>query len=190
MRAGEQADRLFVQAVHPGFFTTLGASPVLGRLPTVDDPEGEMAVISHELWTSWFGGDPSVLGRTLEVGGGVVTVIGVMGPEFRLLDERTSVWGHDLVTGREDLEPRGFGFGLVGRMKPGVTHADLAAQLDILARRLPERFGGPPQHREIIERHRAVVRSLEEQLVVAALASYLPARRASAVDPMTSLRLE
>ena len=45
-----------------------------------------MALISHWLWMTWFGGDPSIVGRPIEVSGGLRTVIGVMGPAFRFPD--------------------------------------------------------------------------------------------------------
>ena len=165
VRTEERTDRLFVQAVSPSFFTTIGVTPLLGRLPTQEDAEGQVVVISHELWMGWFGGDPSVIDRSMEVAGSRRTVIGVMDPEFRFLDDRTAVWIHDLVTDRENLAPRGFGLGLVGRMRPGTDHAALTEQLAVLARRLPERFGGSARYARIIEQHRPVVRSLEEELV-------------------------
>ncbi len=165
VRTEDRTDRLFVMAVSPSFFTTLGARPVLGRLPTPEDPEGQVVVISHELWTSWFGGDPSVIGRSLEVSGRMPTVIGVMGPEFRFLDSRISVWVHDLLANLESRTPGGFNLSLVGRMRPGTDHAALTEQLAVLASRLPERFGGPPRYARIIEQHRPIVRSLAESLV-------------------------
>jgi len=165
VRTEERTDRLFIQAVNPSFFSALGVTPVLGRLPTLEDAEGTVVVISHDLWISWFRGDPSVIGRSLEVSRAQRTVIGVMGPKFRFFDDRMAVWVHDLVTDQENLEPGHFGLGLVGRTRPGVDHADLAEQLAVLARRLPERFGGSAQYARIIEQHRPVVRSLEEQLV-------------------------
>jgi hypothetical protein len=50
-------------------------------------------------------------------------------------------------------------------MAPGVDHDSLRTELTALARRLPERFGGSASYAQIIERHRPVVRSLEEELV-------------------------
>jgi predicted permease len=162
--AGEgQVGRLFISPAPPSLFSTLGATPVLGRLPTDDDPEGEVVVLSHWLWTEWTARDPEVLGRAYEVSGGPRTVIGVMGPDFRFPDERTSLWIHDLVT--EPIQPGGFGLGVVARMAPGADHEATAAELGRLAGRLPERFGGPPRYAQIIEQFRPVVRSLEEELV-------------------------
>ena len=69
VRAGEEVDRLFIATGPPSLFSTLGVAPILGRLPTEDDPEGTVAVLSHWLWTDWFGRDPNVLGRAGEVSG-------------------------------------------------------------------------------------------------------------------------
>jgi predicted permease len=121
-------------------------------------------VISHWLWTDWFGGDASVLNRTYEFAGAQRTVIGVMGPDFRFPDERVALW----VPWRVDaaaLTPGGFGPRVVARMTPGTDHEGLIAQLTPLARRLLERFPGPAPYVRIIEQHRPLVRSLEEELV-------------------------
>ncbi|HEX7049836.1 MAG TPA: ABC transporter permease [Longimicrobiales bacterium] len=166
VRAGERVDRLFIAQANIALFTTLGTTPLLGRLPGPDDGE-DVAVISYWLWTNWFGGDRSIVGRSVEVSGTLFTVIGVMGPEFRFPDERIALWINGIFE-EEEMELSDGGAGgltLVGRMTPGTTHADLAAQLQILVRRLPERFGGSAEYRSLIERHRPIVRSLEEELV-------------------------
>jgi MacB-like protein len=82
VRAGTQVERLFVSSVSPSFFSTLGIKPMLGRLPTAEDDDGDVVVIGHWLWTTWFGRDPSLLGRPLDVGGGFRIVVGVMGAEY------------------------------------------------------------------------------------------------------------
>jgi predicted permease len=163
VRADEQVDRLFIAPVSPSLFSTLGVTPVIGRLPTEQDDEGQVIVLSHWLWMEWFGGDASVLGRPVEVSGAPRTVIGVMGPEFRFPRERTAVWVHDMVT--EPITPGGFGLNLVGRLAPGADHESLTTQLAALAQRLPDRFGGSASYARIIEQHRPIVRSLEEELV-------------------------
>jgi putative ABC transport system permease protein len=163
VHSGDHVERLFISTASPSLFSTLGVTAALGRIPTDDDPEATVAVISHWLWTDWFNQDPSVLGNTIEISGRQMTIVGVMGPEFRFPDERTSAWVHDLPT--EPIRPGGFGLGLVGRLAPGADQESLRAQLATLAQRLPERFGGSPQYKQIIEKHRPIVRSLEEQLV-------------------------
>ncbi len=163
VRWEDNVERLFMSPASPTLFSTLGVEPVLGRLPTNDDEEGTVIVLSHWLWMSWFGGDPEVVGRGVEVSGGLRTVVGVMGPDLRFPTERVSLWVHDLPT--EPIRPGGFGLGLVGRMTPEADHATLTAQLGSLASRLPDRFGGSPEYQDIIEKHRPIVRSLEQHLV-------------------------
>lgn len=161
--AGEHVERLFISSASPSLFSTLGVEPVIGRLPTEDDDEGQVVVISHWLWMAWFGGDSSILGESIVVSGAPRTVIGVMDPALTYPQERTSLWVHDLVT--EPIRPGGFGINLIGRMAPGADHESLTAELDALAKRLPERFGGSPAYARIIEQHVPIVRSLEEDLV-------------------------
>ncbi|MGH7504827.1 MAG: ABC transporter permease, partial [Longimicrobiales bacterium] len=163
MRSESQVERLFMAPVSPSLFSTLGVTPVVGRLPTDQDEEATVAVISHWLWTNWFARDPSVVGRSFQIAGAFRTVIGVMGPEFRFPDDRIALWIHDLPT--EPIRPGGFGLGLVGRLAPGADYEALTSQLAMLAARLPERFGGSPSYARIIERHRPIVRSLEEELI-------------------------
>jgi predicted permease len=64
------------------FFNALGSLPLLGRTiqPQDDQPGGNnrMVVLSYALWNDRFGGDPKILGRTLNVNAEPFTVIGVM----------------------------------------------------------------------------------------------------------------
>jgi predicted permease len=162
-RVENRVERLFGLRATPSVFTTLGARPVLGRLPTDEDNDG-VVVISHWLWTDWFGSDESVLNRSYEFAGATRTVIGVMGPEFRFPDERVALW----IPWRVDpaaLTPGGFGGRIVARMTPGTDFTGLISQLTPLTRRLLERFPGPPPYVRIIQQYQPLVRSLEEELV-------------------------
>ena len=116
------------------------------------------------MWQTWFGGDTAVIGRSYYIGGQQRTVIGVMGPDFSFPRDGVTLW-ITAVMRPEDIRPGQFGMALVGRMRPGVTTADLERELTPLAQRLPERFGGSPAYAELIRKHRPVVRPMEEQLV-------------------------
>ena len=163
LRVGDRAERVRMAYSTPSLFPTLGAAPILGRVPLPED-EDRVAVLSHGLWTSWFGGDTAVIGRSYYIGGKDRTVVGVMGPEFRFPVDGVTLWITDVVH-QEDIEPGRFGMALVGRMRPGVDIPALERELGPLAQRLPERFGGTPGYAELIRKHRPVVRPLEEQLV-------------------------
>jgi predicted permease len=163
VRSGEHVERLFVAPGPPSLFSTLGVSPVLGRLPAMTDEEGQVVVISHWLWNDWFGRDPGVLGQTIEVSGEFRTILGVLPPSFEFPSEETAVWIHDLIT--LPVSPGNFNLNLVGRLAPGATHESLATELAGLTPRVLEQFGGPPPYARILEQYRPIVRSLEEQLV-------------------------
>jgi predicted permease len=162
-RAEGQVDQLFLTQATTSFFSTLGAVPLYGKLPT-DDDGGNVVVLSYWLWESWFGSNPEVIGKSYTFGGAPRTIIGIMKPEFRFPDERTAFWVPFVIRPAQ-VTPGGFGPRVVARMKPGTDHAQLVAQLEPLARRVQQRLGGPAPYQKIMERHRPVVKPLREQLV-------------------------
>ena len=161
-RVDAQVDQLFVTRATPSFFSTLGAQPLLGRLPT-DQDNDTVVVISHWMWETWFGSDPNVIGRSYTFAGATRSVIGIMPPEFRFPDERVAFWV-PLPLRPAQVTPGGFGPGAVARVAPGTDRAGLLAQLEPLARRVQERLGGPAPYVRIMERHRPVVKPLREHL--------------------------
>ncbi len=163
LRAGDHVERIRMSQPTNSLYSTLGARPVLGRLPVAAD-ESHVVVISHALWQTWFGGDSSIIGRSLEVSGAPRTVIGVMGPDFKFPNDGTLLW----IAGEvrvEGLRTGQFGTPLVARMAPGATLEAVANELTTLARRLPERFGGTPAYARLISQHRAVVRPLLDEML-------------------------
>jgi putative ABC transport system permease protein len=167
VRSDDRVDRLFIVNATPSLYSTLGVRPLIGQLPSPQDENdrAEVGLISHTLWTTWFSSDPKIIGRTIEVSGRRVTVIGVMGPDFRFPDSRTSVWLRAPVLNEKAIRPGGRGFQLLARMKPDATTQELTTQLAAIVKRLPERWGGTPVYARYIAQHRPVVRTLEEQLV-------------------------
>ena len=162
-RAEGHVDQLFLTQATPSVFTTLGVQPLHGRLPT-DEDSGNVVVISHWLWQSWFNSDLAVIGKSYTFAGGTRSVIGIMKPEFRFPDERVAFW-IPMQLRAAQVTPGGFGPRAVARMKPGTDRAALVAQLEPLARRVQQRLGGPAPYVRIMERHRPVVKPLREYLV-------------------------
>jgi predicted permease len=138
----EVAEEVPAMFASEGYFTGLRARPLLGRLFGADEvapPAGEPVVIlSHRFWMRRLGGDSSVVGRGLRLGGGqTFTIVGVMprqfaGGSFRVPDlwlplgarARLPGFGNQLNRGSDDSW---FGEGgreylwLGGRMAPGAT---------------------------------------------------------------------
>jgi predicted permease len=130
--------------VTPGFFQTLGTPAFLGR--TIRDEEGVVGndryvVLSHGFWQRRFGGDVSVIGRGLTIGGEAHTVVGVMPPEFTFPADRIDFWIPLSVLGPESIgRQRTSRFlQVLGRVAPGVTIAQAHDELAALARRIAER---------------------------------------------------
>jgi putative ABC transport system permease protein len=130
-------------------FSVLRVPPVLGRgfLPEERrSGAAKVAVISHELWTGRFGGDPQVLGRTVRIEGESHAIIGVMPPGFHF-PSNADLWVCVEPLERAYQNPRTVrGMEVVGRLKPGVSleaaRADLRAVATELVRQYPESNAG------------------------------------------------
>jgi putative ABC transport system permease protein len=90
-----------IAAVHvtPGFFQILGIQPFLGqgfRSETAGEGKDTTAIISHRLWTEYFGADRDVIGRAINLDGQSYTIVAVMPADFRFpiryQDEDIEVW--------------------------------------------------------------------------------------------------
>jgi len=163
MRVGDRVERVRVSMPTAPLFATLGVQPVMGRLPEPGD-EDDVALISYGAFLDWFGGDPSVLGRSYYIAGDTRTVIGVMSPEFEFPREGVHAW-IPIEAPTEDITPGRFGLSLVARLAPGVEAEEARERLGAVASRLPERYGGSASYARLMERHRPVIRSLEEEIV-------------------------
>lgn len=163
LRTDDRVERISMLWPTNDMYTTLGVRPQLGRLP-VDGDGDDVVVISDRLWSSWFGRDSSVIGRSYFVSDGMKRVIGVMPPEFAFPNEETLLWVASPAR-LEDVTPGDFGLAMVGRMKPGVTREQVATELTRLSKELPARFGGSPNYARIIERHEAVIDRAIDRIV-------------------------
>jgi predicted permease len=134
--AGEP-ERVGMVAVTGGFFPLVGATTVLGRLPTDEDIRGRPLVLSYEFWQRHFARDPKVLGQSLFVDNGLWTVVGVFSPRFDFFGQGKGDVYRLLPTNVAQLSNQRWLWG-VGRLKTGVTIEQAQASMDIVARRLEE----------------------------------------------------
>jgi putative ABC transport system permease protein len=150
---GAEPEQVEVAAITPGFLTMLGARPVLGRLFTdvdatpvaPDTPPGEgpptMIVLSHELWQARFGGDPEIVGRTLQLGGDAL-VVGVVEPGVALymppaagISADVDVWIAPRIDAATANRNNVF-LSMVGRLAPGATVAQVQQQMTGVVNRI------------------------------------------------------
>jgi predicted permease len=136
-RAGA-AERLPGQAVTTQFFDVLGVTPIAGRTFTADDAKQRtpVIVVSERLWRSRFGADPSLVGRSIELDGDPVTVIGIVPSNFQILF-RADLWS--LFGPRRSPEQRRQHYlQVIARLKPGVTQAQAEGDMASIANRLSD----------------------------------------------------
>ena len=76
--------QIYGARVSPALFAMRGVQPLLGRglSPDEERADADVVVLGQALWREQFGGDPDIVGRTLELDGRVLTIVGVMPPEF------------------------------------------------------------------------------------------------------------
>ena len=148
---GDGAVPLFANAVTGNYFTFYGLRPAVGRFFTQaeEDRREPVMVLSWSLWQRRYGGDPSVVGRTVLLNGSPFTVLGVapdgwQGTEH-LVDAQAYLPLQLLPTigvrSEAQMDRRGSDFlRAFGRLVPGRTVADARSALAVLAARLaPER---------------------------------------------------
>jgi len=136
---GANAEQINAALVTASFFPTLGVQPTLGRFFTEDEDRlgagAHVVVLSAEFWTHRFGKEPSALGKTLDVGKGVYTIVGVAPEGFSGIDlQIPDVWlpittaAPELI-GEQSLGPNWFWLSeSVARLRPGVAPGSAAAE--------------------------------------------------------------
>ena len=138
-----EARRLKGARVTTGFFSTLGVPPQLGRafLPE-EEARGrhQVVVISDELWRRDFGGESSVLGRSLTLDGEVHSIVGVMPPRVRYPSRGLDVWVPAAFFESETVQRGNHGWGVVARLKPGVNAVQAGVEMSGIASRIATEF--------------------------------------------------
>jgi len=141
--ADGQAEVASGQAVSGNYYSALGVQPAAGRLLTDEDDKPNappVAVLSHRYWQKRFGGDPSVIGKQINLNNRAFTVAGIAAKGF---DGTMGVGSTQDVTIPLAVEPqlypdpkRSYTAGnvwwlrIMGRLQPGVTREQAQAQLE------------------------------------------------------------
>ena len=124
------------------FFSVLGVRAALGR--TFTDAETwstgqNVAVLSHRLWRDRFRSDPGVVGRTIQLDGTAVQVVGVMPAGFAFPNEQIDLWQPWAWSPgqRQQISFRRAHYvSVIARVKPGVAQETANAQLQAVVKRL------------------------------------------------------
>jgi predicted permease len=176
-----ESEQLDAARVTAGFFDVLGISPSPGRafMASEDRPGAEgVAVISHALWARKFGSDPAVVGKTITLDGTPVAVVGVLpaaapipGPQqlgdLVRLAHQIDVVRPAAFTADEKRSPGDLDFGVIARMRPGVSAEGLRSELDSLEPDISKQSEDAGTKRAVVEPLQAlIVRAARGPLLV------------------------
>lgn len=130
---GDRPERVLTGLALTDPFGPFGVRPALGRgfIGQELQPRGPyVAILSHRLWQGRFGGDPGIVGRSVNVNGTPTEVVGVMPPELLVLG--VDLWipwaGNPLDVPRNRRQ-----FTLIGRLAAGTTLEQANAELAAIA---------------------------------------------------------
>ena len=131
------AERLQGMRVSSDYFELTGGDVELGRIIRSDDERERVALISHGVWQRKFGGAMDVVGRSLVLNGETFTIVGVLRPDFVALVREADV----IAPFAAETDPRrgrreAAFLRAVGRMKEGMTLAQVVGDLDATVQRM------------------------------------------------------
>jgi putative ABC transport system permease protein len=128
--------------VSASFFTLLGVSPAAGRtFAEAEERPGadRVAVVSHGFWQRRFGGDPGLLGKTIQVNQATYTVVGIMPMGFSY-PLPTELWIPLALTPEEQADRSQLSVQALARIREGVSESQARAALEGISQRLQREY--------------------------------------------------
>jgi putative ABC transport system permease protein len=166
MSGEQEAERIPGIQVGDGFFRVMKGEPILGRVFTAEDQQDGkdfVVVLSYALWQRRFGGDPNIIGKSIQLNARSYNIVGVMGPDFQPLPTalvspsgqfyRPVAEAYDEAA-RDERHLRA-----IGRLKPGATIGQAQSELNIVTGRLQQ------QHPTTNKNQGAAVVSITDEVV-------------------------
>jgi predicted permease len=138
--APEGPERLMAAKVTWEWFNVFGVRPLVGRVfqPEEDQPNAnQVAVLAYATWQRLFGGDPSIVGKSIQLNHQDYRVVGVMGSDFDW-PRRADVWV-PLGLAPSEFAPDNYfneNFFVVARARPNISPAKAEAFIHVLTNRL------------------------------------------------------
>jgi hypothetical protein len=129
----QEPERVPAEAVSAPYFDLLRVTPQHGRTftPAEDEvPNRDFVVLLGDgLWRRRFGGDPSIVNRTILLGAQPFTVVGILPPGFAGVTDSAQLWIPFAVSGFSPTNRGTRGFQSIGRLGPGVSVEQASAEL-------------------------------------------------------------
>jgi len=126
--------------VSPNFFSMIGVKTALGRAFTADEEtpgHDHVVILTDGLWKRRFGGDATVVGRTVLIDGSPFTVIGVLPLGYQFFLPDLDIW-MPLAVDAALHDRRSHSVMVIGRLAPAASLPRAQAEMDATARTLGE----------------------------------------------------
>ncbi len=143
MSGDSAAERVPAIQVGDGFFKVMKAEPILGRVFTPEEQESGkdlVIVLGHGLWQRRFGGDPTIVGRSISLNSRPYTIVGVMGPEFHPLPATLVApegqFYRPVAETYDETQRDARHLRAIARLKPGTTLAQAQSEMNVITQRL------------------------------------------------------
>ncbi|MBA2686307.1 MAG: ABC transporter permease [Gemmatimonadaceae bacterium] len=137
-------EQIYNWNVTQDFFVVLNARPLLGRLLQAADfiPNGErVVVLTYGSWRRRFGADPNIVGKHLTIGGGPVSIIGVLPRDFAYLESSKMEMYVPKVLDSAEVHLRNPAWWhVVGRLRPGATIEGARGDMNRVAAQLSTEY--------------------------------------------------
>jgi putative ABC transport system permease protein len=131
----ERSEEVTEIEASPSLLPMLGMQPVLGRRFGQDDNRpgsAPVVLISYRLWQSWFGGDHNIIGKQLQCGGSLRTIVGVLPSYFYFYNRNIDAWIPLNITPAANAGD-GRWLWCVARLKPGVNLKQAQSEMSAIA---------------------------------------------------------
>jgi len=137
------------EVISDRYAAVLGANPIAGREFTFEEANTAgapaVAMIGHSLWTSRYGADPDIIGRSIEVNEAPYSVVGVLPRGFTGMSGSAQLWlPIAAVEPGQLVEPFSHSYSLVARRKPGVSAEVAVASTRLAGDRVGAELLDPP----------------------------------------------
>src|SRR5215203_400249 len=134
------------------YFDVLGREPLYGRTftPQEDTPgNNHVALLSYALWQRRFGGDPNIVGQSINLDDQPTGIVGIMPADFDFPDpaERANSSGHMQLWVPKGLDPQNassYNLLAVGCLQPGATPGDAEKEMTALYAAFTTDYGKQP----------------------------------------------
>jgi putative ABC transport system permease protein len=167
---GDEPERVNGARVSADFLSTFRISPLAGRdfLDSENRPGGApVAMLGYTLWQQRYGGDASLVGRTVSIDSTSYTIVGVLPKGFCYPTRDTQIYV-PLIQGKNETARGSRFLRVTARLRPGVSIREAQAEMDTIAARIAEQ--NPDSNAEagvqVIPLHEEVVGQIRPALMI------------------------